>query len=332
MNFHVLQSIGIILYLIADIELILCLKPGKHIVFCSDGTEPLLVPGNYIQGYKPFHSLLIAILKIDIPIPSQPFIVPVYLAFICVEVYLINAQIIHAEGVKDIKTPLLQFTDQIPPFQGGHNKICRSLKHIRRVLKRLYGRIIHAVKADNLFFVIKRNYHKGMNVLAFQSFILKRGLLADIFQISDDDMSSDAEIPVPGSAYLRRYVLKAFPFRRNSVCCPLIGIIVSAKAVPLKYVGTFPVKRFSQMLEQYLQRLVRSRLKQGDAESFIDDGLQILNVPDTALRFLFLNMRRTFTGPLKKLYGRTHKPALRIFCPGESQHPIRTDSAFRRKV
>ena len=125
MNFHVLQSIGIILYLIADIELILCLKPGKHIVFCRDGTEPLLVPGNYIQGYKPFHSLLIAILKIDIPIPSQPFIVPVYLAFICVEVYLINAQIIHAEGVKDIKTPLLQFTDQVPPFQGGHNKICR---------------------------------------------------------------------------------------------------------------------------------------------------------------------------------------------------------------
>ncbi len=64
-------------------------------------------------------------------------------------------------------TPLLKLTDQIALFQGGHNKICRRLKHIGGIFKRFHGRIVHAVKTDNLIAVIERYDYKRMNILPF---------------------------------------------------------------------------------------------------------------------------------------------------------------------
>ena len=69
--------------------------------------------------------------------------------------------------MENIVAPLLKLTEQIAPFQGGHNKICRRLKHIGSIFDGLHRRIVHAVKSDNLIAVIERHYHKRMNILSF---------------------------------------------------------------------------------------------------------------------------------------------------------------------
>ena len=179
--------------------------------------------------------------------------------------------------MKDIIAALLKLTHQIAPFQGRYDEVCRSLEHIRCVFQRLYRRIIHAVKSNQLFAVIERNHHKGMNLLPFQILILKGLALADLFQVFNDNMFPDAEIPVPTGAHLRRDILKILLFRLHPVGRPLISIVIAAGLVPLEYVGSLPVQCLSQMLQQHLQRLIRSLLLQGNAKALIDDGFQILD-------------------------------------------------------
>ena len=70
------------------------------------------------------------------------------------------------------------------------------------------------------------------------------------------------------------------------------------------------MQRFSQVLQQHLQRLVRRFLQQGDAKPLVDDGLQILNAPHTAVLLAAPASRRGFTG--LKIVPVPHKPALHI--------------------
>ena len=291
------QSKGIIPHLIADKELFSLSKLRKHIVLFRHGPKPFLIPQDRAPGNVLFHGLPVALLKTDGAVPPQPMAVPVYLAFIGVEVHLIDAQIIHAEGMQNVVAALLKLPNQIPPFQGGHDKVRCSLEHIRRIFQRLHGRIVHTVKADDLFTVIKGNHHKGVDVLPLQVLILEGIRLPNVFQILNDDMPAYTEIPIPVGAHLRRDILKVFLLRLHPIGRPLIGIVIFAGLVALKYIGAFPVQRLSQMLQQHLQRLIRSLLQQGDAKPLIDDGLQILNTPHTAV-LITAPDAFSLTGPL----------------------------------
>ena len=116
-----------------------------------------------------------------------------------------------------------------------------------------------------------------MNALALQVLILKRVRLPDILQAFYDDVLADAELPVPACAHLRRDVLEALLFRLHPVGHPFVGIVIAAGLILLEYVGPLPVQRASQMLQQYLQRLVRCLLQQGDTKALVNDSLQILD-------------------------------------------------------
>ena len=125
-----LQPIGVILHLITDIEFLLRPELGEHIFLFYPGTQPLLVPGDHALGNIPFHCRQIAVLEVDGPIHFQPFAVPVNLAFSGIKIHLINAQIVHTEGMEHIVAPLLKLTEQVAAFQGGNNEVCRRLEHI----------------------------------------------------------------------------------------------------------------------------------------------------------------------------------------------------------
>ncbi len=63
----------------------------------------------------PLHSRLIAALKADVPIHTHPPAVPVNLILVCVKIHLIDAQIIYAEGMKNVIAPLFKLTNQVAP-------------------------------------------------------------------------------------------------------------------------------------------------------------------------------------------------------------------------
>ena len=248
MNLQMFQSGGAVLHLITDRELFLRLELRQHIVLIRHSPEPFLISGNHVLRDIVFYSCLIAVGKMGGPIHHQLFAVSVDLTLVRVKVHLIDTNIVHTESMENIVAPFLKLTYQIAPFQGRHDKIRRGLEHIGCILQRLYGRIVYAVKADDLLTVIKRNHYERVDALLFQILVLKRIGLADIFHIPDDDVSADAEIPIPACAYLRRNVLEVILFRGDTVGYPFVGIIVAAGFVPLKYVGSFSVQRLAQML------------------------------------------------------------------------------------
>ena len=116
-----------------------------------------------------------------------------------------------------------------------------------------------------------------MDALPLQVLVLERVRLPNILQAFNDDMLVDAELPIPACTYLRRDVLETLLFRLHPVGHPFVGVVIAAGLVLLEYVGPFALQRFSQMLQQHLQRLVRCFLQQGDTKALINDGLQILN-------------------------------------------------------
>ena len=130
MKLQIFQAAGTVFHLIPDIEFLLRLKLSKHIVFFRHCAEPLLVPGNHIPGNIPFHGRLISVFKMNRPIHAVSFGVPVCFAFPCVKIHLINAQIVHAEGMEHLIAPLLKLPDQVTPFERGYDKVRRSLEHI----------------------------------------------------------------------------------------------------------------------------------------------------------------------------------------------------------
>ena len=192
--------------------------------------------------------------------------------------------------------PLLKLPEQIAPLQGGHNKVCRRLEHIRCVFQRLHRGIIHTVKTDDPFPVVQRNYHKRLDLLPLQVLVLKRLRLPNILHVLNDDMPADAEIPVPAGAHLRRDVLKVLPLRLHPGGHPLIGVVVPAGLVLLKDIGPLPVQRLSQVLQQHLKRLIRGLLQQSDTEALVDNGLQILNVAHPAVLLMNPHDRSALSG------------------------------------
>jgi len=108
MNFQVLQPGGAAFYLIPDGEFFLRLKLTEYIAPCGNGAETLLVPGDYVLGNIPVHGRLIAFLKASGPIDACLFTAAVGLTFACVKIYLINAKVVHAEGVEYIVAALLK--------------------------------------------------------------------------------------------------------------------------------------------------------------------------------------------------------------------------------
>ena len=165
MNLHVLQPIGTVLHLIADIEFFIGLKLGQHIVPFRHGAQPVLVPGNHVPGDVPLHGRLITVLEIGGPVHAHLLAVPIDLVLACAEVHQIDAQVVHAEGVEDVIAPLLELPDQIPALQGGHDKIRRGLEHIGRVFHGLHGGIVHTVKTNHLLAVVEGDHHQGMDAL-----------------------------------------------------------------------------------------------------------------------------------------------------------------------
>ncbi len=301
MNLQVFQSAGAVFLLIPDGKFLLFLKLRQYIVFFCHGPKAFLIPGDHILGNVPLHCRLIAVRKVNGPIHIHPPTVSVCLTFARIKIHLIDPQIVYAEGMKNIIASLLKLADQVPPFQRGYNKICRSLKHIRRIFQRFHRRIVHTVKADHLFPVIKRNHHKGVNILTFQILILEGFRLPNILYTLDNDMLADAEIPIPACTYLRGNILKILPFRLHSFCRPLIGIIISAGFVLLKDISTFSVQRFPQVLQQHLKRPVRRLLQQCNAKALINNSLQILNALYTAVLLTISDARQTFTCHFQKL-------------------------------
>ena len=99
-----------------DRKLFLFPELSQHIVLFCHGAKPFLVLWNHALGNVPLHRHLIAVLKMGGPIQTALFAAPVYLAFPRVQVYLIDAQIVHTEGMENIIAPLLQLPEQIPPF------------------------------------------------------------------------------------------------------------------------------------------------------------------------------------------------------------------------
>ncbi len=261
-----------------------------------------LIPGCHALRNVLFHSRLIAIHKADIPIHTHLLAVPVYLAFICIEIHLVDAQIIHTERMKHIIAPLLKLADQVPPLQGRYDKIGGSLEHIRCILQGLCRQIVHTVKPDKPFAVIKGNYNKRMNLLPLQVLIRKRIRFPDILQTPNDDMPADAEIPIPVGTHLRRNILQILLFRLHSFCRPLIGIVIPTRLIPLKDISPLSLKRFPQMLQQHLQRLIRRLLQQGHTKPLIDDSLQILNAFHPAVLTTVPVNRHFFTRSSPKLF------------------------------
>ena len=125
-----LQSGCTVFYLISNRNLLLCSELSEHILFFCHGAEPVLVPWDNILRNILLHGCLIAILKMKGPVHAYPFAVSIGFTFACVEIYLIDAQIVHAEGMENIITAILELSDQVTAFQGGYDKICRSLQHI----------------------------------------------------------------------------------------------------------------------------------------------------------------------------------------------------------
>ncbi len=242
------QPGGTVFYLITDRELFLRLELRQHIILIRHSTESFLISGNHVLRDIVFHSCLIAVGKMGSPIHHKLFAVSVDLTLVRVKVHLIDTDIVYTESMENIVASFLKFTYQIAPFQGRHDKIRCSLEYIGCILQRLYGRIVYAVKADDLLTVIKGNHYERVNALVFQILVLERIGLADIFHISNDDVLADAEIPIPACAYLRRNVLEVILFRGDAVGYPFVGIIVAAGFVLLKYVGPFPTQRLAQML------------------------------------------------------------------------------------
>ena len=312
MDLQVLQPGGAVLYLVPDRELLLGLEPGKHIAFLRHRAEVLLVPGNHILRDIPLHRRRIAVLKIGRPIHFHLPAAAVNLTFARVEVHLIDAQIVHAEGVEHVIAPFLKLPDQVAPLQGRHNKVRRRLEHIGRIFQRLHGGIVHTIKADDLFSVIQGNHHKGMHALTLQVLVLKRIRLPDILQASDDDVLADAKLSIPACAHLRGDVLEALLFRLHPVGRPFIGVVVTAGLVLLKYVGPLSVQRISQILQQYRQRLVRRLLQQGSAKALVDDGLQVLNALYVAVPFLNPGSRSVLPSPIQTSLRIIHMPVLHI--------------------
>ena len=299
MELQVLQPPGAVLHLVPDGELFLAPEPGEHIALLCHRAEPLLVPGDHARGNIPLHSRRVALLKTGRPIHAQPFAAAVNLALARVEVHLIDAQVVHAEGVEHGIAPLLELPDQVAPLQGGYNKIRRGLEHVRRVLQRPHGGIVHAVKADDPFAVIQGNHHQGVNPLPLQVLILKRVRLPNILQAFNDDMLADAELPVPACAHLRGDVLEALLFRLHPVGRPFVGVVVAAGLVLLEYIRPLPVQRLPQMLQQHLQGLIRRFLQQGNAKALVDDGLQILNAAHAAVLLAGPGSRSALPGPFQ---------------------------------
>ena len=100
--------------------------------------------------------------------------------------------------------------------------------------------------------------------------------------------------------------------RLHALSRPFVGIVVAPGRVPLKNIGPISMQRFSQVLQQHLQRLVRRFLQQGDAKPLVDYGLQILNSLHTAVLLMALRGQRTFFRLFKILPYITHKPALHM--------------------
>ena len=90
----------------------------------------------------------------DGPVHARLLAVTVDLTLAGFKVYLVDAQIVHAEGVEDVVAPLSKLPEQVAPLQGGYDKVCRGLKDIRCVLQGFYRRIVHAVKPDDIFAVV----------------------------------------------------------------------------------------------------------------------------------------------------------------------------------
>ena len=115
-HLQVLQPGRTVFHLVADREFLICPELSQHIIFFRHGAEPFLIPWNHIPGNIPLHSCRIAFLKIGGPIHTHRFAASVDFAFSCVEVYLIDTQVVHTEGVEHIIAPLLKLTEQVAPF------------------------------------------------------------------------------------------------------------------------------------------------------------------------------------------------------------------------
>ena len=282
MELHVLQAGGASVHLVADGERFLGPELGEHAASFRRGPEPLLIPGDHILGDVPLHGRLIALLEMGGPVHAGLPAAAVDLARAGVQVHLEDAQVVHAEGVKDVVAPVLEHAEEVAPLQGGHDEIRRGLQHIGRVFQRLHRGVVHAVKADQPFAVVKGDHHQGADALPVQGLKEEGVGLPDIFQVVDDDVPADAEVPVPAGAHLWGDVLQAVLLRSHSFGHPLIGVVVAAGLVFLEDIGPSPAQGPAQVLQQHLQRLVRGLLPQGDTEALVDDGLQVLNAPDAA--------------------------------------------------
>ena len=76
-------------------------------------------------------------------------------------------------------------------------------------------------------------------------------------------MLSNAELLIPACTDLRRNILEIHLLRLHSFGRPLIGIVITARLILLKDIGTFPVQRFSQMFQQHLKGLIRRETGEG---------------------------------------------------------------------
>ena len=140
-----------------------------------------------------------------------------------------------------------------------------------------------------------------MDALPLQILILKRIRLPDLLQIPDHDMFAYAELLIPARTHLRGNILKISLFRLRSFGHPFIGIVVAACLVLLEDISPLPMQRFSQMLKQHFQRLIRRLLQQSNAESLIDHGLQILHALHPAVLLTASDARFISAGPFVKL-------------------------------
>ena len=139
-----------------------------------------------------------------------------------------------------------------------------------------------------------------MNALPLQVLVLKRFRLPNVLQALNDDVPAHAELLIPAGTNLRRDVLKALLLRPYAFGRPLVGVVVAPGLVLLEYVGPLSVQRFSQVLQQHLQRLIRRLLQQGNAKALVDDGLQILNALYAAVPLMGPGGRSALSGLFKK--------------------------------
>ena len=116
--------------------------------------------------------------------------------------------------------------------------MCHDLQHRLRIVKGTFRRIINPIKTDDLFVVIERHYHKGMDILTLQILVLERVRLPNILQIMDHDVFVFTKVPIPVCADFSRQILKHILCRHHPICHPLIGIVIVALRIPLKNIGT----------------------------------------------------------------------------------------------